>query len=90
MIKDGKLKFEESDGPVGVKDPSREKMEMRRQEKKAPIEASSGKAIMPRDKVPVAKIRKSEASCSMTTESSKERLHKMNGEEEKKAFQDLV
>ena len=63
---------------------------MKRQEKDAPREVSSGKATMPRDKVPVAKIRKSEAGCSMTTERSKERLHKMNREEEKKALQDLV
>ena len=90
LIKDGKLKFEESDGPVGVEDPSREKTEMRRQEKKAPMEASSGKATMLRDKVPVAKIKKSEAGYSMTTEGSKERLREMNGEEEKKVLQDLA
>ena len=54
------------------------------------MEASFGKAIMPRDKVPVAKIIKSEASYLMTIERSKERLCEMNGEEEKKMLQDLV
>ena len=63
---------------------------MRRQEKEAPREACSGKATMPRDKVPIAKIRKSEASFSMTTEGSKERLPKLNEKEEKKVLQDLV
>ena len=72
LIKDGKLRFEESDGLVGVEDLSRAKTKMRRQEKEAPRESSSGKATMPRDKVPIAKIRKSEASYSMTTEWSKE------------------
>ena len=90
LIKDGKLKFEESDGPVGVEDLSRAKMEMRRQEKEASREASSREATMPRDKVPVAKIRKSEAGYLMTIERSKERLCEMNGEEEKKMLQDLV
>ena len=77
-------------GPVGVEDPSKAKTKMRRQEKKAPKEASFGKATMPRDKVPVAKIRKSEAGCSMTVEGSKERLCEMNEEEKKKMLQDLV
>ena len=67
LIKEGKLKFEESDGPVGVKDPFRAKRKMRRQEKEALREVSSRKATMPRDKVLVAKIKKSEAGCSMTT-----------------------
>ena len=59
---------------------------MRRQEKEAPREASSGKTTMPRDKVPVDKIKKSEAGCSMTTEGSNERLREMNEEEEKNAL----
>ena len=62
---------------------------MRRQEKVALRETSSGKATMPRDKVPIAKIRKTEAGYSMTIEGSKERLCEMNGDEEKKALQDL-
>ena len=32
LIKDGKLKFEESDGPTEVEDPSRAKVEIARQE----------------------------------------------------------
>ena len=71
MIKDGKLKFEESNGPIGVEDPSRVKTKMRRQEKEALREASSGKTTMPRDKVPIVKIRRSEAVCSSTTEGSR-------------------
>ena len=73
-------------GPVGVEDPSRAKTKMRRQEKEASKEVSFGKAIMPRDKVLVAKIRKSETAYSMITEGSKERLREMNGEEEKKTL----
>ena len=72
LIKDGKLRFEESDGLVGVEDLSRAKTKMRRQEKEAPREASFGKATMPRDKVPVAKLKKSEASYSVISEGSKE------------------
>ena len=59
-------------------------------EKEALKEASFGKVTMPRDKVPIAKIRKSEACCSTTTEWSKERLREPNGEEKKKTLQDLV
>ena len=58
LIKEGKLKFEESDGPVGVEDPSWAKIELRRKKKVAPRKASSRKATMLRDKVPVAKIKK--------------------------------
>ena len=58
LIKDEKLKFEESNGLIGVEDSSWAKIKMRRQEKEAPREASFGKATMPRDKVPVAKIKK--------------------------------
>ena len=90
LIKEGKLKFEESDGPVGVKDPSRAKKRMRRQEKKASREANFEKVTMPRDKVPIAKIGKSEAGCSVTTEGSKEQLRKHNEEEEKKVLRDLA
>ena len=45
---------------------------------------------MPKEKVPISKVRKSEAGCSLTTEGSKERLREMNREEEKKTIQDLV
>ena len=40
MIKEGKLKFEESNGPVGVEDPSKAKTKIRRQEKETLREAS--------------------------------------------------
>ena len=45
---------------------------------------------MPRDKVPIAKIRRSEADCSSTTEGLKEQSCEPNEEEEKKTLQDLV
>ena len=45
---------------------------------------------MPRDKVPIVKIRRSETHCSSTTEESKEKPYGPNGEDEKKALQDLV
>ena len=62
LIKVGKLKFEELDGPVGVEDPSKAKTEIRKQEKEAPKEASSRKATTPRDKVPVAKKKVKQAA----------------------------
>ena len=90
LIKDGKLKFEESNGPVGVEDPSRAKTKMRRQEKEALREASSWKTTMPRDKILIAKIKKNEAGCLVTIERSKERLCEHNEEEEKKVLKDLA
>ena len=54
------------------------------------IDVSSGKTTMPRDKVPIAKIKKSEAAYSMTIEGSKERLREHNEEEKKKMLQDLA
>ena len=86
MIKVGKLKIGEPNGPIGVEDPSREKTKVTRQKKEALREASSGKATMLRDKVPVAKIGKNETGCSSTTKESKERLHNHNGEEKKKVL----
>ena len=72
------------DGPAEVEDPFRAKAKMTRQEKKTANEANFGKAAMPKEKVPIAKVRKSEASFSSTTEGSKERSCKPNGKEEKK------
>ena len=63
---------------------------MIRQEEKAPKEVGSGKMVIPTDEVPIAKVEKNEANCLSTTEGSKERLGKSNGEEEKKTVQDLV
>ena len=88
-IKAGKLKIGESNGPAGVEGQSRTKVEVTRQEREAPMEANSGKATMPRDKVLVAKTGRNETGCPSTVEGSKERPHEHNGEEEKKVLQDL-
>ena len=80
LIQEGKLKFEELNGPVEVEDPSRAKVEILRQEKEALKGARLRKAVMPKEKVPIAKVRKNEASSSMTTERSKERSCELNGE----------
>ena len=45
---------------------------------------------MPKENVPIVKVRRSEAGSSSTTEGSKEWSGKPNGEEEKKVLQDLV
>ena len=86
LIKERKLKFEELDELVGVEDLFRAKAEMKRQEKEASREASSREATMPRDKVPIAKIRKRKVDCSSTTEGSKEQPYEPNEKEEKKTF----
>ena len=61
-----------------------------RQEKKTAKEPNFGKAVMPKEKVPIAKVRKSEAGSSSTTEGSKKWSGKQNWEEEKNVLQDLV
>ena len=66
MINDGKLTFEDLDGPAKVKDSSRTKLEMPKQEKETPKEANFEKTTMPKEKVPIAK-----AGSSSTTEGSK-------------------
>ena len=86
LIKLKKLKFEESNGPVGVEDLFEAKAEMIRQEEKTPREVGSKKTAIPRDEVSIAKEKRGEASGSLTTEGSKERLCKPNKEEEKKMF----
>ena len=73
LIGEGKLKFENLDGLAEVEDPSRVKVEMPRQEKKALKRARLGKAAMPKEKAPIAKVRRNEASSSSTTEGSEER-----------------
>ena len=90
LIKDGKLKFKELDGLVGVEDPSRAKTKMTRQEREAQRETSFEKASMPGDKVPIVKIGRNKIGCSSTIEGSKERLREHNGEEKKKVLQDLA
>ena len=84
LINDGKLNFEDLDRPSEVKGPSRINVEMTRQEKETPKEANFEKAALPKEKVPIAKVRKSEASSSSTTEGSKEWLGEPNREEEKR------
>ena len=86
LIKFGKLKFEESNGSIGVEDLSTAKAEMIRQEGKALREANSGKVAILTDEVPITKVERNEAKCSSTTEGLKERLGKSNGEEEKKTL----
>ena len=56
LINEGKLKFEKSDGPAEVEHPFRAKVEMSRQEKEAPRRARLGKAAIPKEKVPIAKV----------------------------------
>ena len=58
LIEEGKLKFEESSGPVRVEDLSRVKAKVKTQEKKALKEASSENEVIPRDDVPISKIKK--------------------------------
>ena len=80
------MKFEDLDGPAEVEDLSRTKVEMTRQEKKTANEANFRKAVMPKEKVPIAKVRKSEAGFSSTTKGSKEQSGDPSGEEDKKVF----
>ena len=77
--------FEELNGPAEVDDPSRAKVEMARQEKETSREASLGKAAMPKEKVSITKVQKSEAGSSSTTEESKGRSCELSGEEKKKS-----
>ena len=90
MIKDGKLKFEESDRSVGVEDLFEAKPEMIRQEEKALRKAGSGKAAIPRDEVSISKDKRCEVSGSLTTKRSKERLCKPNKEEKKETLQNMI
>ena len=78
LINDGKLKFEDLDRLVGVEDSSRTKVKMTRQKKETPKEANFGKATIPKEKVPIAKV-----GSSSTTEGLKERSCEPNGKEEK-------
>ena len=72
--------------PVEVEDSSRTKSEMPKLEEETPKEANVGKTTMPREEVPIAKT-----DSSPTTEGLKERLCKLNKEEEeKKALQELA
>ena len=53
--------------PAEVKDPSRARVEITRQEHGVPRESSPRKAAIPRDEVPIAKIGRDGASDSLTT-----------------------
>ena len=86
LINDGKLNFEDLDSPTEVENVSRANVEITRQEKETTEEANFRKAVMPKEKVPIAKVRRSETGSSSTTEGSKERSGKPNREEEKKVL----
>ena len=90
LIKLGKLKFEESNGSAGVEDLFKAKVEMIRQEEKAPKEVGFEKVAISRDEVSIAKDKRGEASGSLTTKGSKERLCKPSKEEEKKMLQHMI
>ena len=90
LINDGKLTFEDLDGPVEVKDSSRARVEIVRQEHRVPREASPGKAAIPRDEVPITKVERDGASGSLTTEGSKAQLYDSNIEEEEKTLQCMM
>ena len=90
LIKLGKLKFEESNEPVGVEDLFGAKAETTRQEEKTPREIGSRKAAMRRDKVSISKVGRGEAKCSSTTEGSKERLCDLNREEKNKTLYHMI
>ena len=79
LINDGKLTFEDWNGSIEVKDSSRTKVEMSKQEKETLKKTYLEKATMPKEKVPIAK-----ACSSSTTKGSKERSCEPNTEEEKK------
>ena len=72
LINDGKLKFEDLDRPVEVKDPSRAKAETTRQKKKTSKEIRSQKMAIQRDEVSISKVGRGEAEGSSTTKKSKE------------------
>ena len=65
-------------------------MEITRQEHGVPREASPGKAAIPGDKVLIAKVEKDEASGSLTTKRSEERLCEPNEEEENKMLRRMI
>ena len=90
MINDGKLTFEDLDGPAEVKDPSRAKVEIARQEHGVPKKASLGKAAIPRDEVPIVKVGKDRASGSLTIEGLKAQLYGSTIEEEEKTLQCMM
>ena len=88
MIEEGKLKFEELNGPTKVEDPSRTKVEIPRQEKEALKGARLGKAAILKEKMPIAKVQRNEMGFSLTIERSEERSCEPNKEQEKNTLRD--
>ena len=84
------MKFEELDGPAGLENPSRARVNMTKQKRETPKEASIEKAKRPMDRVPIAKIEISETGRSQTIEESNVQLCEPIEDEEKRALQDLV
>ena len=74
------MKFEDLDRPVEVEDPSRVKVETARQKHGTPREADL-EVTMPKKKVPIVEVRRSEAGSLSTTERSKERSCEPNREQ---------
>ena len=68
LINNGKLKIEDLDRAAQVEDPSRAKVEMARQKHGTLKEASLEKTAMPKEKVPIVEVRRSEEGSSTTTE----------------------
>ena len=90
LINDGELTFEDLDGPAEVKDLSRAKVEIARQEHGVPKEVSPEKASITRDEASIAKVKKDGASGSLTTEGSKSQLYGSDIEEEEKTLQCMM
>ena len=84
------LIFEDLDGPAEVKDPSRAKVEIVRQEHGVPREASLGEDAIPRDEVPISKVKKDRASGSLTTKGSKSQLYGSDIEKKEKTLQGMM
>ena len=80
MIQEGKLKFEELNGPAEVEDSSRVKVEIPRREKEALKVARLRKAAILKEKVPITKTGRNGAGYSLATKGSKERSCEPNGE----------
>ena len=89
LIKLGKFKFEELNGPTRVENLFEAKAERIKQEEKAPREVGSRKVAITRDEVSIAKDKRGETSGSLTTEVLKERLCKPNKEKKKKTLQHM-
>ena len=90
LINDGKLTFEDLDGPAEVKNLFRVKVGIAIQEHGVPREASLGKPAIPKDEVSIAKDEKEEANSLLTTKGSKAQLCGSNIEEEGEMLQCMM